>query len=287
MNHIEGSFRGVRNTNIYYQAWLPEEEVKAVLLIVHGSSEHSGRYMNVVNHYVPLSYAVYGFDHIGHGRSEGIREFVERFSDYTDTLAVYYEMVKSRQSGKPIFLLGHSMGGLIASYYLLDHQDSFRGAVISAPAVKVSDSISRVTIIMGRILSVLAPQMGLLRLDDNYISRDPKVVEAYVNDPLVFHSKTTARMGVELLKAMVRVTAEADRISLPFIVVQGSEDKIVDPGGGQMLYDKASSEDKTIKIYDGLFHEVFNEPERARVLKDVEVWLAAHVLPNIPTPSCK
>ena len=277
MNHIDGSFRSVRNTNIYYQAWLPDEEVKAVLLIVHGSSEHSGRYMNVVNHFVPLGYAVYGFDHIGHGRSDGKREYVERFSDYTDTLTVYFEMVKGWQAGKPVFLFGHSMGGLIASYYLLDHQDSFRGAVISAPAVKVSDSISRVTIIMGRILSVLAPKMGLLRLEDNYISRDSKVVEAYVNDPLVFHGKTTARMGAELLKAMFRVTAEADRISLPFIVVQGSEDKIVDPGGAQMLYDKASSADKTIKIYDGLFHEVFNEPERARVLKDVETWLATHV----------
>ena len=277
MNHIDGSFRSVRNTNIYYQAWLPDEEVKAVLLIVHGSSEHSGRYMNVVNHFVPLGYAVYGFDHIGHGRSDGKREYVERFSDYTDTLTVYFEMVKGWQAGKPVFLFGHSMGGLIASYYLLDHQDSFRGAVISAPAVKVSDSISRVTIIMGRILSVLAPKMGLLRLEDNYISRDSKVVEAYVNDPLVFHGKTTARMGAELLKAMFRVTAEADRISLPFIVVQGSEDKIVDPGGAQMLYDRASSADKTIKIYDGLFHEVFNEPERARVLKDVETWLATHV----------
>jgi len=277
MNHIEGGFKGVRNTNIYYQAWLPEGEVKAVLLIVHGSSEHSGRYMNVVNHFVPLGYAVYGFDHIGHGRTEGVREYVERFSDYTGTLTVYYNMVKGWQTGKPIFLFGHSMGGLIASYYLLDHQADFRGAVISAPAVKVSDSISKVTIMMGRILSVLAPKMGLLRLDDNYISRDPKVVEAYVNDPLVFHGKTTARMGGELLKAMQRITAEADKISLPFIVVQGSEDKIVDPGGGQMLYDKASSADKTIKIYDGLFHEVFNEPERTQVLKDVETWLAAHV----------
>ena len=277
MNHIDGSFKGVRNTNIYYQAWLPEHEIKAVLLIVHGSSEHSGRYMNVVNHFVPLGYAVYGFDHIGHGRSEGIREFVERFMEYTDTLAIYCEMVKGLQAGKPIFLFGHSMGGLVASYYLLDHQADFRGAVISAPAVKVSDSISRVTIIMGKILSVLAPKMGLLRLDDNYISRDPKVVEAYVNDPLVFHGKTTARLGAELLKAMQRVTAEAYKISLPFIVVQGSEDKIVDPGGGQMLYAKAGSADKTIKIYNGLFHEVLNEPERARVLKDVEAWLAAHL----------
>ena len=277
MNHIEGNFKDVRNANIYYQAWLPEGEVKAVLLVVHGLGEHCGRYMNVVNHFVPLGYAVYGFDHIGHGRSDGKREYVERFSDYTDTLTVYFEMVKGWQAGKPVFLFGHSMGGLIASYYLLDHQDSFRGAVISAPAVKVSDSISRVTIIMGRILSVLAPKMGLLRLEDNYISRDSKVVEAYVNDPLVFHGKTTARMGAELLKAMFRVTAEADRISLPFIVVQGSEDKIVDPGGGQMLYAKAGSADKTIKIYDGLFHEVLNEPERARVLKDVEAWLAAHL----------
>lgn len=277
MNHIEGSFKGLRNANLYYQAWLPEEEVKAVLLVVHGLGEHCGRYMNVVNHFIPLGYAVYGFDHIGHGQSEGMREVVERFTDYTDTLTVYCEMVKGWQIGKPIFLLGHSMGGLIASYYLLDDQASFRGAVISAPAVKVSDSTSQATMIMGKILSALAPKMGLLALDANDISRDPKVVEAYVNDPLVFHGRTPARLAAELLKAMLRVTAEVDKISLPFIVVQGSEDKLVDPGGAQMLYDRASSADKTIRIYDGLYHEVFNEPERAHVLKDVETWLAAHV----------
>jgi len=277
MNHIEGSFKGVRNTDIYYQAWLPKGEVEAVLLVVHGLGEHCGRYMNVVNHFVPLGYAVYGLDHIGHGKSGGVREVVERFTDYTDTLKVYHEMVKGWQTGKPVFLLGHSMGGLTASYYLLDHQASFKGAVISAPLVKVSDSISQATIIMGKILSALAPKMGLLALDTQGISRDPEVVETYVNDPLVFHGKTPARLAAELLKAMLRVTAEADKISLPFIVVQGSEDKLVDPGGAQMLYDKAGSKDKTIKVYEGLYHEVFNEPERARVLKDVETWLAAHV----------
>jgi alpha-beta hydrolase superfamily lysophospholipase len=277
MNHIEGNFKDVRNANIYYQAWLPEGEVKAVLLVVHGLGEHCGRYMNVVNHFVPLGYAVYGFDHIGHGRSEGLREVVECFTDYTDTLAIYCEMVKDWQAGKPIFPLGHSMGGLIVPYYLLDHQASFRGTVISAPLVKVGDSVSQATIILGKILSILAPKMGMMALDANGISCDPKVVEAYVNDPLVFHGKTPARLAVELLKAMLRVTAEADKISLPFIVVQGGEDKLVDPGGAQMLYDRASSTDKTIKIYDELHHEVFNEPERARVLKDVETWLAAHV----------
>ena len=276
MNHIEGSFKDARNANIYYQAWLPEGNVKAVLLVVHGLGEHCGRYMNVVNHFVPLGYAVYGFDHIGHGKSEGTREFAERFEDYTDTLTIYYDMVQGWQTGKPVFLLGHSMGGLIASYYLLDHQANFRGAVISGPSVKVSDSISQATITIGKILSILTPKAGLLALDADGISRDPEVVTAYVNDPLVFHGKTPARLAAELLKAMLHVTAEADKITLPLIVVQGGEDIIVDPAGAQMLYDKASSKDKTLKVYEGLYHEVFNEPERARVLKDVETWLAAH-----------
>lgn len=277
MKHIEGTFKGVRNVNIYYQGWLPEENVRAVLLVVHGLGEHSGRYMNVVNHFVPLGYAVYGLDHIGHGKSEGIREFVERFDDFTDTLTIFYDMVTAWQGDKPIYLLGHSMGGAITLYYLLDHQADFKGAIISAPAVKVGDSVSQATIILGKALSRLAPKMGLITLDVNGISRDPEVVEAYINDPLVFHGKTPARLAAEILSAMLRITAEANKITLPFIVVQGGGDILVDPSGAQMLYDKASSEDKTLKIYDKLYHEVFNEPERDRVLKDVENWLESQL----------
>ncbi len=277
MKHIEGNFKGVRNANIYYQGWLPEENVKAVLLVVHGLGEHCGRYMNVVNHFVPLDYAIYGLDHIGHGKSDGAREYVERFDDYTNTLAIFYNMVTDLQAEKPIFLLGHSMGGAIATYYLLDHQDDFTGAILSAPGVKVGDSISQATITMSKILSKLAPKMGVIALDVDGISRDPEVVEAYVNDPLVFHGKTPARLGAELLSAIQRITAEAGNITLPFIVVQGAEDSIVDPSGAQMLYDKASSEDKTLKIYDELYHECFNEPERDRVLRDVENWLEVRI----------
>jgi alpha-beta hydrolase superfamily lysophospholipase len=278
MSHVEGNFRGVRNTNIYYQAWLPEGNVRAVMLLVHGLGEHCGRYMNVVNHFLPLGYAIYGFDHIGHGKSDGVREFVERFEDYTDTLSIFYDLVKDRQTGRLIFLVGHSMGGLIASYFLLDHQAKFQGAVISAPSIKVSDSISRATIVMGKILSIIAPKMGLMRVvDANNISRDPEVVRDYLNDPLVFRGKTPVRLGVELLKAMQCVTTGAEKITLPFIVLQGEDDKIIDPGGAQILYDKARSKDKNIKIYEKLYHEVFNEPERAIVLKDVETWLEAHV----------
>ena len=276
MQHSEGTFSGVRNATIYYQSWLPDGNVKAVLLIVHGLGEHSGRYMNVVNRFVPLGYAVYALDHLGHGKSDGTREYVERFDDFTDTLARYYRMVAGWQPGKPIFLIGHSMGGLIATTYLLDHQADFRGAIISAPAIAVGANVSPVTIALGKVAAVLAPKLGVLALDVNGVSRDPAVVQAYVADPLNFQGKTTARLAAEMLKAMQRVAAEVGTITLPFIVVQGSADRMVDPAGAQMLYDKAGSPDKTIKIYDGLYHEVFNEPERDQVLADVAAWLDAH-----------
>ena len=277
MEHIEGTFKGVRNTNNYYQAWLPSGEDKAVLLVIHGLGEHSGRYMNVVNHLVPAGYAVYSLDHVGHGKTEGPQEVIEHFEDFTTPMTTYYNMVKGWQPGKPIFLLGHSMGGLIAAYYLLDHQADFKGAVISAPSIKVGESVTPTVITMGKVLSVIAPRAGILALDASAISRDQAVVTAYVTDPLVFHGKTPARLAAEMLKAMQRVTAELHKITLPFIVLQGSDDKLVEPAGAQMLYDKAVSKDKLLKIYQGFYHEVFNEPERAMVLKDVETWLNAHV----------
>jgi acylglycerol lipase len=277
MNHIEGKFKGVRNTHIFYQVWLPDGEPKAVLPIVHGLGEHSGRYMNVVNHFIPLGYVVYGVDHIGHGRSDGPREFVESFDDFSIVFEAYMAMIKLWQPGKPIFLLSHSIGGLIAAYYLLDHQAEFQGAIFSAPVVKVASHISQGTVIAGRVLSILAPMAGVLPVDPSTISRNPDVVNAYINDPLVFHGKTPARLAAEMLRALTRVQVETDKITLPFIAMQGGADRLVDPDGAQILYEKAGSKDKTLRIYEGLYHEIFNEPEHERVLKDVETWLAAHI----------
>lgn len=277
MKHEEGFFKGVRDHRIYYQHWLPEGETKAVLLVVHGLAEHSGRYMNLVHHFLPLGYAVYAIDHLGHGRSEGARVYVERFTDYTDTLEAFREMICNRQKDKPVFLVGHSMGGLIGALYLLDHQGKMAGAVLSGPAVKVPDNIPPVAIFAGKVFSALAPKLRLIALDPTGVSRDPAVVRAYETDPLVYRGKMTARLGSEMLKAMRRVATEASRITLPLLILQGSADRLVSPSGAQMLHDRVASSDKRIILYEGFYHEVFNEPEHDRVLKDVETWLEAHL----------
>jgi alpha-beta hydrolase superfamily lysophospholipase len=277
MNHQEGYFKGRQGTNLYYQGWLPEGRSVAVLLIVHGLAEHSGRYGNVVNYFVPRGYAVYGIDHLGHGHSDGPRAYVERFQDFLDPLKVFLDRIRDWQPGAPIFLVGHSLGGLISAAYLLDQPDELAGAILSAPSVKMPGSVSRLTLFGGKVLSALFPKMGLVRLEADGVSRDPAVVRAYRSDPLVFTGKITARLGTELLEAMDRVLAEARKIRLPLLILQGAADKLVDPGGAQVLYDRVGSADKTIKIYEGLYHEVFNEPEHEQVLRDVEKWLAGQL----------
>jgi alpha-beta hydrolase superfamily lysophospholipase len=273
MKTVEGTFKGVRNLDIYYKGWAPEGEVKAVLMIVHGVGEHIGRYTNVVDHYVPLGFAIYGVDHIGHGKSGGEREMVERFEDYIEPLVTFREKIAGWYPGKPIFIYGHSMGGLITTLYLLDHQADFKGAILSAAAAKVPDNITPLTVTLGKILASITPRVGMIQLDTNYLSHDKTVVETYNSDPLVFHGKMPVRLSAEMLRAMTRVANEMQKITLPVFILQGSEDKLVDPSAAQMLYDGVGSPDKTLKIYAGLFHEVHNEPEREVMFKDLETWL--------------
>jgi acylglycerol lipase len=275
MNRINGNFIGVRNSSNYYQAWLPEGDDKAIILIVHGVGEYCGRYINLVDHFVPLGYAVYGFDHIGHGKSSGEREFIKRFEDFTEPVQIFYEMIEDRYPGKSIFIYGHSLGALITLFHLLDHQASFKGAIISAPPVKIPENISQLTISLGKVLSAVAPRTGILALDTSSLSHDPEIVAAYNNDPLVFHGKITACISAGMLRAMIRVNNEGSKISLPLFILQGSADRIVDPSGAKLLYDKVSSKNKILKIYEGLFHEVHNEPERLTMFNDLSTWLQA------------
>ena len=275
--HQEGILKGVGNAGVYHQRWLPEGETKGSLLIVHGLADHCGRYANLVDHFVPRGYAVYGIDHPGHGKSDGKRVFIKEFGDFIENLNTYLEMIIAWQPGKPVFLFGHSMGGLIGSIFLIENQEKMTGAILSGPGVKVPDNISSGVIFVGKVLSTLMPGFGLIKLDASHVSRDPVVVQAYIDDPLVFSGKTTARLAAELLKAMQRVSSESEKITLPILILHGGGDKLADPAGAQMLYDKVSSRDKTLKIYDHLYHEIINEPEYHTVLTDMEKWLEARL----------
>ena len=276
MQQKEGNFKGTGNFNLYWRCWLPDGQVKAVIVVAHGLGEHIGRYHNLVNNVVPLGYAVYGLDHQGHGKSEGTRVFVDRFQTYLDDLKTFYDMVRKDNPGKKLILYGHSMGGLIAVPYAVQHQSELDGLVVSAPAIKAGESITPATIVMAKVLSAISPKMGVQSLPSADLSHDKAVVEAYDNDPLVYRGKVTARLAAEMLSTMSKVEAQLPSITLPLLILQGSDDRLVNQAGARILYEKAGSKDKTLKIYDGFYHEVHNEPGNAKVFADIEAWLASH-----------
>ena len=278
MNHSYSHFKNISGSNNYYQFWLPNENPDQILLVVHGFAEHGGRYKNLIDHFLPLNYAIYALDHVGHGNSDGYRYYVDSIFDFVDSIKKLTEIVKVSHPNKQVFILGHSMGGLLTSLALIDHQEEYEGAILSAPLIKNYGYISPVLIFITRILSVVLPKFGVNSIDAEYISRDPKVVKDYLNDPLIsIKSKITAKLAIELINGMKFVLDNAYKITLPIKIFQGMGDVIVDPGGAQLLYDAISSDDKKIKHYDILFHEILNEPEKKDVLKDIEYWLEAHV----------
>lgn len=277
MKHYENYFKNHKKQNIFYQSWIPDGDIKAILLIVHGLAEHSGRYENVVRHFTPKGYAIYAYDHPGHGRSNGERCFIERFDDFLQTLEAFSGQVKRGFSDTPVYVVGHSMGGAITASYLTTRQEDFSGAILSGPAVKISDNMPKITLLLGKILSALAPKSGLTQLNAEGVCRDPNVVKAYENDPLVYRGKITARLAGELFSAIKQTNKNAHKITIPLLIVQGGEDILVPADGAITFSEIVGSTDKTIKIYDDLYHEVFNEPEHEQVLTDVENWLESHL----------
>ena len=276
MQHTEGKFTGRNNLNLYYQSWLPDGVPIAVLVVVHGLAEHSGRYSNVVNYLVPKGYAIYSFDLRGHGKSEGKRGYVERFSYYADDLKTYCDMVRQQNKSAKIFLVGHSIGSTISTAYAINHQKELNGLIFSGTVLKAGASVTKLSILMAKVLSFLMPKVGVSSIDASTISRDKTVVEAYVNDPLVYRGKISARLGVELLNTMENLPSRITELSLPILIMHGSADRLSDPASSKLLFEHVSSKDKTLKVYEGFYHEIFNEPQGQQVFADVENWLKLH-----------
>jgi alpha-beta hydrolase superfamily lysophospholipase len=264
-----GGWLGSRDgTRLYWHAWLPEETPRAVAVIVHGVAEHGARYSFLAERLVEAGIAAYALDHRGHGRSDGPRGFISSMEMLVDDLRTFIE----RETEVPPFLIGHSLGGAVSIAYALRYQDSLAGVVLSGPAV-ATEAVSPAMFAISRVLSRVAPRLPVFKLDENLISRDPQVVQDYRDDPLVYPGKLPARTLWQILNSMRAVPEQIVRLRTPLLLLHGGEDALCPPSGSEMIYTRAGAADRTMKIFPGLYHEVFNEPERDEVVENVVGWL--------------
>ena len=279
MRDSEGEESGAHGHRVHARVWLPDDEPTASVVLVHGLAEHSGRYQRLARHLVARGYAVHAFDLRGHGRTAGPRSNIGRFDDLVADVAAAVTRARARHASVPVLLLGHSMGGAVALATALAHPSLVDLLVLSAPAVGADPAVPRLQLIVGRLLSRIAPSVGILRLDSAWVSRDADVVRAYDADPLVFRGSLPARTLVELLGAMHRFLADVPALRMPVLVLHGTADRLVPLAFAEPVYARLGSADRTVIRYEGLYHEVFNEPERARVLADLDAWLDRQLSP--------
>ncbi len=269
----DGFLAGAGGLRIFWQSWRPDDRVRAVIVLVHGASEHSGRYEHVADVLVGAGYAMYALDHRGHGRSEGARAVLDRMSRAVADVDQLVLQAGEENPGRPVFMLGHSMGGTVAVSYCLRDQANLSGLILSGPLAAL-EAAPAPMLALGRLLSAIAPRLPLVAIDAGLVSRDPEVVRDYVADPLNHHGRLPARTVAELAAAIARFPAEVSAITIPTLILYGSADRLAPPAGGQMLGERIGAAVKTVKVYPGLFHEILNEPEREQVLVDILRWLA-------------
>lgn len=274
--HREGQIAGVDGLSIFWQTWQPQSPARAVVVIAHGAGEHSGRYVHVAARLVSEGYAVYALDHQGHGRSEGKRALLRSMRAAVADLDSMISLSVQAHPGADLFLLGHSMGGTIAVAYAIEHQDRLRGLILSGPLAALEAAPLPLRLLV-RALSARAPAVPVLAVDPTQVSRDPAVVSAYVADPLVHHGKLPARTIAEIAAAVESFPSAVESITIPTLIAYGTADGLCPPAGSLMLDRRIGAQDKTLKAYEGLYHEILNEPEQDTVLDDVCRWLAARV----------
>ena len=281
MDHREGRLRGAGGVDLFYQRWCPEGPPRAVVLVVHGILEHSGRYGNLVDALVPRGYALYAFDLRGHGQSGGRRGHLDRWDEIVGDLGAALRLVRNHEAGRPLFLLGHSLGGMIVLNYMLrERPTDLAGVVVSGPALAVGYSALMQG--LARVLSRVAPRVVIPDppLTADTISRDPAVVAAYKADPLKLPG-TTTRFGAESLAAIRWTAAHAAEFpAVPLLIIHGGADRLVPPEGSRRFFAAVPGSDKTYHEYPGGYHESFNDTNRAHALADVESWLKRHLPPS-------
>ncbi|MCF8572063.1 lysophospholipase [Gordonia sp. HY002] len=269
------SVTGRHGITIVYDVHRPDTEPVGVVVVAHGLGDHAGRYHHVAKEFTDRGYLVVAPDQAGHGRSGGKRLGVTDFSDFTADLDT---VINAVDVDGPRFLLGHSMGGAVALSYALDHQDRLDGLILTGPALVPGEDLPSVLVKMAPVLGKVVPWMPATALPASGVSRDPKVVADYESDPLVWHGGIRAGLGGALIREMKTYPDRLPSLKLPLLILHGGADVLTNPDGTRMAARLAGSDDVTSKIYPGMFHEIFNEPEQDEVLEAVTDWVVAHTV---------
>jgi alpha-beta hydrolase superfamily lysophospholipase len=269
----ERSFDGVGGVRIVYDVWTPDTDPLGVVILAHGYAEHARRYDYVAQRFGEGGLITYALDHRGHGRSGGKRVYLKNMSEYTDDFHHLVGIATAAHPELKRIVLGHSMGGGVVFAYGVEHPDDYSAMVLSGPAVFAQDAVSPVMITVAKVVGSLMPGLPVEDLPADAVSRDPEVVAAYEADPLVHHGKLPAGIAKALIGVGETMPQRAASLTAPLLVVHGAEDKLIPVEGSRRLLECVGPIDAHLKVYPELYHEVFNEPERAVVLDDVVSWI--------------
>jgi len=271
----EETFKASNGLNIFFRSWRPQATARGVVVIVPGFNSHSGYYEWVAEQLTAERLAVYAVDLRGRGRSDGERFYVEKFAEYVGDVSALVKLAKSRHSGAPVYLLGHSAGGVVSCLYTLENQSELAGLICESFAFQVPAPDFALAVFKG--LSHVAPHAHVLHLKNEDFSRDPMAVRTMNEDPLIAHETQPTQTLAEMVRADERLKAEFPRITLPVMILHGTADKATKPSGSQLFYDTAGSSDKTLKLYDGGFHDLLHDTDRQTVMSDIRRWITARL----------
>lgn len=267
----EEMFEDEDGFKIFFRSWRPEGQARAVVVICHGVNSHSGQYLWTGDQFVHSDFAVYAIDLRGRGKSEGERFYIDDVSDYVEGVAALVKIAKSREPGLPVFLLGHSAGGVVSCIYTLDNQAELVGLICESFAFRVPAPDLALGLIKG--VSYVAPHLPVLKLKNEDFSRDPEAVAALNNDPLTANETQPAKTVAALVRADERLEKEFPLITLPVFILHSDVDKATVPSGSQFFYDTVGSKDKTLKFYKGHAHDLLNDFGKEEVLADIKAWI--------------
>jgi alpha-beta hydrolase superfamily lysophospholipase len=274
-SYKEESLDGAGGLRIFTRSWRPLGQVRGVVVLSHGFNSHSGYYLWVAEQLLGSGLAVYALDYRGRGQSDGERYYVDKFSEYQGDLDLTVKLARSREPGLPIFILGHSAGGVIACNYVLDNQADIAGLICESFAYQVPAPDFALSVLKG--LSHLAPHAHVLKLKKEDFSRDPKVVKALLDDPLLADEVQPTKTVAEMVRADERIKRDFKLFTLPLLIIHGTKDTVTRPEGSKEFYSNAGSKDKTLKLYEGYFHDPLSDIGKEAVMNDILGWLSAHL----------